>query len=270
VEYEYTLYDVITYEDQIDPEIPVPKQEDRVIVGTRTTCRIIFNKFRDSVGYRDHLFSLVEKYKNRFVEFIDNDNYSVSERLRYFEDRLAEIGKIKKSVFHINKSNQYPSRHEETVINEQGGEGNFLKAQNDFIKYGEMIYGCVHVFIDVQFESLLHLERLLNNAARFIPGRLTSYKTESDADKLPFRSSKVDLLLLMVALKDLGIIAVESDHQLAKFMERNFLYNRKHSLKAVKIAISQYRSGEKNIATSLESIREKLKPLFDPKFSIKD
>jgi len=229
-EYIYRLYRIEYYEgDDYPPEMVQPAEEQKVLREWGIAANITFNGFTDASEYHKFLRPFVNQYEEAILEFIDNTNFSVGERLKYSFDQLEAISKIKKQLFTKNDDGGTSSRSNLQVLNSTHEESDYWKVTNDHQNYSNEISSALSPFVSVQYESLHHLERLIQHVCAFVPGRLEEHGAEPEEGKLPFQCPRADLLILMLSLRKLGLIAVRSDHELAKFMEMHFLYKKEVS-----------------------------------------
>jgi hypothetical protein len=250
----------ITYEPYSGNEDDDPEKDSivgKTIIdgGISIKVDVNYDGFADLKLYKEFLMSLLEKYKNSYIIFIDDTSYSPGERVYYFLDKLKELDAIRAKYFKDNRLCEFFSK-------------SFIKfsTMRDQDEDEEEIDRAVNKFVTVQFEVLNEVTEMLRNTARFIPGRLSYYTSKPKEKKLSFNLSRVDLIVFLLALSDTGIIKATPSF-LATFSEENLLYQDLTSKEYTKMisvlkTISKIKSTDLGISSNLESIKKKLSSLF--------
>jgi len=112
----------------------------------------------------------------------------------------------------------------------------------------------------IEVSVYYHYEKYDN----FLKDRLRDLKAEQNREKaeliedkpLPFLLNRSQTVAFMVMLMDSGIINPMKDYRLAKFIEKNFLYDNDKPMKEIANEISQFRNHTKNPETQEEYLKD--------------
>jgi len=213
--FDYPPNDALGFED-IDPE------ENKVFLGTETHIYVYFNSYTDVVLYRKSLVPFIEKYKQSVFDFINDINFTLQEGTEYLIDHLRIVNDVKAKVY---KKTYADNTYTRSVSISSLDSDDMERINNELSEYvyGTKIYAELNKFTTVQYDFLTHVSDILNFSSG-INATLIQEDSRKDNDKkLKINLSKIDIIVLLKALRDSEIIQ-GSDKELGKFAFENLLY----------------------------------------------
>lgn len=253
-DYSYKIYKLEDFDypdnSDYDPDKGeiVPNTMPPVSLGFIDAVSIVYNGYVNYQSFRVMLMNLGEKYKSKYLFFIDANMYSVGERTKYFLEKLEEIKFLKKDIFF------HGSGHKNTkLIPPQNSKTKWF----DDNEFPNLIDAKVAFFQKMQYNFLLWLETMLQHTAIFINGRLSPRWYDDKSPKLNFNLSRAELTILLMALRDSEIINCNNESQLAAFAEQNF-QAKGFDLSSLRATISKFATQENNPEIAFKAVKEKL------------